>query len=166
LSNRPQGAPRDECAASDREQKHRDRHGDEHAAKWLQHHFAAVRNAAHLQHRVIANELRATPKWNCGVGSSPNLSGALRKSTPFHGLPRGIKIFSRRASSLRCAPVLRDDSVLQVGRIANSREMVLQPFRRVFHRRGGPGVSARDRWRRTRRRAAHLAAGSTNRGHG
>ena len=30
------------------------------------------------------------------------------------------------------AMVLRDGSVLQVGRIANSREMVLQPFRRVF----------------------------------
>lgn len=30
------------------------------------------------------------------------------------------------------ATVLRDGSVLQVGRIANSREMVLQPFRRVF----------------------------------
>jgi heavy metal sensor kinase len=30
------------------------------------------------------------------------------------------------------ATVLRDGSMLQVGRIANSREMVLQPFRRVF----------------------------------
>ncbi len=30
------------------------------------------------------------------------------------------------------ATMLRDGSVLQVGRIANSREMVLQPFRRVF----------------------------------
>jgi heavy metal sensor kinase len=30
------------------------------------------------------------------------------------------------------ATVLREESVLQVGRIANSREMVLQPFRRVF----------------------------------
>ncbi len=30
------------------------------------------------------------------------------------------------------ATTLRDSSVLQVGRIANSREMVLQPFRRVF----------------------------------
>ena len=30
------------------------------------------------------------------------------------------------------ATLLRDGSVLQVGRIANSREMVLQPFRRVF----------------------------------
>ena len=30
------------------------------------------------------------------------------------------------------AMVLRDGAVLQVGRIANSREMVLQPFRRVF----------------------------------
>ena len=30
------------------------------------------------------------------------------------------------------ATVLRDGSVLQVGRIANSRETVLQPFRRVF----------------------------------
>ncbi|HWN96952.1 MAG TPA: ATP-binding protein [Methylomirabilota bacterium] len=30
------------------------------------------------------------------------------------------------------ATVLRDGSVLQTGRIANSREMVLQPFRRVF----------------------------------
>ena len=30
------------------------------------------------------------------------------------------------------AMILRDASVLEVGRIANSREMVLQPFRRVF----------------------------------
>src|ERR1043166_6440019 len=30
------------------------------------------------------------------------------------------------------ATILRDGSILQVGRIANSREMLLQPFRRVF----------------------------------
>jgi signal transduction histidine kinase len=36
------------------------------------------------------------------------------------------------------ATVLRDGSVLQVGRIANSREMVLQPFRRVFIAFGVP----------------------------
>lgn len=30
------------------------------------------------------------------------------------------------------ATIVRDNSILEVGRIANSREMVLQPFRRVF----------------------------------